>query len=136
MIPYMVGKLAPNSSHLTRGLVKYVPGRDYFCVVSSPNGDKYVTYPPPPQSLKSYRRDMKDQGDSGERRNECRQVSVRLADVYPRYLKNRNQAEREAQGTQGSNKNCKKSMTLCRVLPEVDVTVIIVPPFKGPMGVV
>ena len=35
MIPYMVGKLAPNSSHLTRGLVKYVPGRGYFCAVSS-----------------------------------------------------------------------------------------------------
>ena len=25
MIPYMVGKFAPSSSHLTRGLVKYVP---------------------------------------------------------------------------------------------------------------
>ena len=27
MIRYMVRKLAPNSSHLTRGLVKYVPGK-------------------------------------------------------------------------------------------------------------
>ena len=27
MIPYMVGKLAPSSSHLTRGFVKHVPGR-------------------------------------------------------------------------------------------------------------
>ena len=48
MIPYMVGKLAPNSSHLIRGLVKYVPGRGYFRVVSSQNGDKFVTSPPTP----------------------------------------------------------------------------------------
>ena len=47
MIPYMVGKLAPNPSQLTRWLVKYVPGRDYFRAVSSQNGDKYVTSPPP-----------------------------------------------------------------------------------------
>ena len=33
MIPYMVGKLAPNSSHFTRGLVKCVPGRGYFRAV-------------------------------------------------------------------------------------------------------
>ena len=46
MILYMVGKLAPNSSHLTRGLVKYVPSRDYFRAVSSQNGKKF-----PPQSL-------------------------------------------------------------------------------------
>ena len=47
MIPYMVGKFAPNSSHLTKKLVKYVPGRDYFCAVPSQNGDKYVRTPPP-----------------------------------------------------------------------------------------
>ena len=47
MIPHMVGKLALNSSHLTRGLVKYVPGR-YFRTVPSQDGDKYVTSPPPP----------------------------------------------------------------------------------------
>ena len=47
MIFYMVGKLAPNLSHLTRGLVKYVPGRSYFHAVPSQNGDKYVTSPPP-----------------------------------------------------------------------------------------
>ena len=46
MIPYMVGKNAPNSSHLTKGLVKYVPGRDYFRAVPSQNGDKCVTSPP------------------------------------------------------------------------------------------
>ena len=51
MIPYMVEKLAPNSSHLTRGLVKYVPGRGYFRAVSSQNGGKVVTSPPRPQSL-------------------------------------------------------------------------------------
>ena len=48
MIPYMVGKLAPNSSHLTRGLVKYVPGRGNFRTVPSQNGDKHVTCPAPP----------------------------------------------------------------------------------------
>ena len=52
MIPYMIGKLAPNSSHLTRGFVQYVPGRDHFRAVFSQNGDKFVTPPPPPQSLK------------------------------------------------------------------------------------
>ena len=46
--PYMVGRLAPNSSHLTRGLFKYVPGRGFFRFVSSQNGDKFVTPPPPP----------------------------------------------------------------------------------------
>ena len=48
MIPYMVGKLAPNSSHLTRGLVKSVSGRSYFRAVPPQNGDKHVTPPPPP----------------------------------------------------------------------------------------
>ena len=48
MIPYNVGKLVPSSSHLTRGLVKYVPGRDYFRDVPSQNGEKFVTSPPPP----------------------------------------------------------------------------------------
>ena len=43
----MVGKFAPNSSHLTRGLVKYVPARGYFRAVPSQNGDKFVTSPPP-----------------------------------------------------------------------------------------
>ena len=48
MIPYMVDKHAPKSSHLTRGLVKYVSGRSYFCTVPSQNGDKMITSPPPP----------------------------------------------------------------------------------------
>ena len=48
MIPYIVGKLAPNSPHWTRGLVRYVPGRGYFRAVPSQNGDKFVTSPPPP----------------------------------------------------------------------------------------
>ena len=43
MISYMIGKLAPNSSHLTRGLVKSVPGRGCFRAVPSQHGDKYVT---------------------------------------------------------------------------------------------
>ena len=53
MIPYTVGKLAPSSSHLTRRLVEYVPGRDYFRAVPSQNGDKFVT-PPPPHSLDGF----------------------------------------------------------------------------------
>ena len=48
MIPYMVSNLAPDSSHLTRRLVKYVPGRGCFPAVSSQNGEKIVTSPPPP----------------------------------------------------------------------------------------
>ena len=48
MIPYMVGKLAPNSSHLTRGLVKYISGRGYFRTVPSQNEDKIVISPPSP----------------------------------------------------------------------------------------
>ena len=47
----MAGKLAPNSSRLTRGLVKHVPGRGYFRAMSSQNGDKYATSPARPQSL-------------------------------------------------------------------------------------
>ena len=47
-ILYMVGKLAPNSSHLNRGLVKYVSGKGYFRTVPSQNGDKIITFPPPP----------------------------------------------------------------------------------------
>ena len=47
----MVGKLASNSTHSIRGLVKYIPDRGYFRAVPSQNGDKFVTSPPPPQSL-------------------------------------------------------------------------------------
>ena len=47
MIPYMVGKLAPNSIHFTREMDKQVPGRSYFCAVPSQNGDKFVTSSPP-----------------------------------------------------------------------------------------
>ena len=45
---YMVGKLAPNSIHFTREVVKQVPGRAYFRVVLSQNGNKIVTSPTPP----------------------------------------------------------------------------------------
>ena len=47
MIPYMVGKLAPNSTHVIRGLVKQGPGRGYFRVVPFQIGDKFVTSPHP-----------------------------------------------------------------------------------------
>ena len=45
MIPYTVGILASNSTHFTKDLAKYVPGRGYFRAVSSKNGDKFVTSP-------------------------------------------------------------------------------------------
>ena len=41
-------KLVPNSTHSTRGLVKYVPDRGYFRAVLSQNGDIFITSPPPP----------------------------------------------------------------------------------------
>ena len=48
MVPYLVGKLAPNPTYSTRGLVKYVPGNKvYFRAVPSQNGDKFVTTPSP-----------------------------------------------------------------------------------------
>ena len=47
MIPYMAGKLTPNASEFTRGLVKYVPGKSYFRAVPSQNGDIFVTPPSP-----------------------------------------------------------------------------------------
>ena len=49
MIPYMVGKLAPNSSHLTRRLVKYVSGRGYFRTIpSKKKTGTNLLHPPPP----------------------------------------------------------------------------------------
>ena len=48
MIPYIVGKLAPNLTHFTRGMVKLVPGRGCFRAVPSTKGDKIVTSSPPP----------------------------------------------------------------------------------------
>ena len=50
MIPYMVGKLAPNSSHLTRGLVKYVPDRAKFVPFPAKTGTNLL-HPRPPQSF-------------------------------------------------------------------------------------
>ena len=46
----MFGKLAPNSSHLTKGLVKYVTNRGHFRAVPSQNGENLL-HPRPPQSL-------------------------------------------------------------------------------------
>ena len=44
MIPYMVGKPAPNATHSIRGLVKYVLSRGYLCAVSSQNGENYYIH--------------------------------------------------------------------------------------------
>ena len=43
----MVGKLAPNSTQFTRGLVKYILGRDCFRAVFQ-NGEEFATSPTPP----------------------------------------------------------------------------------------
>ena len=48
MIPYMAGKLATNSSRLTRGLVKHVPGRGYFRAIPSQTGTNMLHPRPPP----------------------------------------------------------------------------------------
>ena len=50
MIPYMVGKLAPNSSHLTKGLVNMSPIEAIF-VPFPPTTGKNMLHPLPPQSL-------------------------------------------------------------------------------------
>ena len=42
----MVGKLAPNPTHSTKGLVKYVLSRGYLSAVFSQSGDKIVTFTP------------------------------------------------------------------------------------------
>ena len=52
MIPYMVGKLAPNSNYFSRGLVKYVPERAIF-VSSPPKTGTNLGHARPPQSLNS-----------------------------------------------------------------------------------
>ena len=44
----MVGKLASNSTHFTRVLVKDIPGRVFFLAAFSQNGDKIETSLPPP----------------------------------------------------------------------------------------
>ena len=47
MIPYIIGKFAPNPTHSIRGVVKYVPGKGCFRAVPYQNGEKIVTSPPP-----------------------------------------------------------------------------------------
>ena len=49
-------ELVSNSTHFTSGLVKYVPGRGNFRAVPSQDGDNFVTFPPPPQSLNDLER--------------------------------------------------------------------------------
>ena len=53
--PHMVVKLAPNSTHLTRGLVKYIPGRGCFYAVPSQNGEKLL-HPLPPSIVERVKR--------------------------------------------------------------------------------
>ena len=45
MIPYMVGKLASNTTNFTGVSVKCVPRRGYFRAVPSQNGDKLALSP-------------------------------------------------------------------------------------------
>ena len=46
MILYMVGKLAPNSTHFIRGLIKYVPGGGIFSCRPLPKGGQVCDIPP------------------------------------------------------------------------------------------
>ena len=46
MIPYMVGKFAPNRTHFARGVVEYLAGRGYFRDILSENGAKKCGIPP------------------------------------------------------------------------------------------
>ena len=48
MIPYMVGKLAPNSTHFTRVLVKEVSGGVYLRAAPPPKRGQNCDIPPPP----------------------------------------------------------------------------------------
>ena len=41
-------QVALNSTHFTRGLVKYIPGRGYFRAVPFQNEDTFATFPTPP----------------------------------------------------------------------------------------
>ena len=41
-------QIVPNSIYFTKALVKQAPGRGYFRVVPSQNGDKFMISPPPP----------------------------------------------------------------------------------------
>ena len=50
MIPYMVGMLASNITHFTRGLIKYVPGKRLFRAVPL-NSETNLGYLPFPHSL-------------------------------------------------------------------------------------
>ena len=45
MISYTVGKLAQSSTHFTRGLVKYVPGRGFVRAVPFQKKDKLAISP-------------------------------------------------------------------------------------------
>ena len=47
--------------------------------------------------------------ESGGRRNKPSKLRVGSGDVGPEYLENRKEAEREAQGAQGLNENCRES---------------------------
>ena len=84
MIPYMVGNLAPNLSHLTRGLVKYVPGRCYFSAVPSQNGDTYVTSPPPPPIVELVDTTIVNPCSGSYLRNAARHTGKHHADAVER----------------------------------------------------
>ena len=65
MTPYMSGKLAPNRTHFTRGLVKYVPRRGYFYAVPSQNRVKFATSLTPPTVERRYEWLRMPQGAAG-----------------------------------------------------------------------
>ena len=85
MISYMIGKLVPNSSHSTRGLVKYVPGRGYFRAVSSQNGDTIVTSPPPPPIVERILMTYSELNDEMDAAEEIGRNPVSIHQIQPEY---------------------------------------------------
>ena len=82
MIPYMVGKLAPNSSHLTRGLVNMSPVGATFVPFPPKTGTNLLHPRPPPQSLNG-----SFMSDTGTRHKKERTENYNLfVVVKPKYV--------------------------------------------------
>ena len=86
------------------------------------------------RTSEEFRRDVENGGDLGERRKKRRQESIGSVDFDPGYQKNRKEAEREAQGAQGLNENCRGSVSplwgLSRAFRNKST---VDPPWGGPM---
>ena len=82
MIPYMAGKLAPNSSRLTRGIVKRVPGRDYFRAIPSQTGTNML-HPRPPLIVELVNIRTRYMLENSQQRSRQAQASIRYASKFP-----------------------------------------------------